>query len=659
MPYVYRDIVRGAPKNPLEFPSLTEDVLREQFAQSFEENPVKAAFRWNELREDHKTGPLLPAETARQRLKDAGFENDLKVSDAGITEAALETLMFRKGVEKKRQEIFSRAEGGIGQGAARLGISFATTLMDPIGVGVNYVPIVGQVRYARWLAASRSVLGRVGVRAGVGAAEGAVGATLVEPLIYGMRSQEQADYDTADSLLNVAFGGVVGSGLHVGVGTAGELVRGALVGRRIPRAPDLPATDRVVETRLAKRIASSVDAAIKEYASVPGSDGGRVLNTDLARELSPEYRADRTRSAAVHEPASYLVKQMYARKLAEKPGPSQDPLVVFSAGGTGAGKTTGLDLASKTDPDIARAQIIYDTNMNGLKSSIQKIEQALAAGKQVSILYTWRDPVDSLVHGALPRAKRMGRTVPLKDHAETHVGAAKTVKALAEHYKDDERVGFLVIDNSHGKNRARVGQLADIRDLDYNRVREDLNQALEALYAAGEVPDAIYRGTAGRNPPGPNAANGPGRSRRSEPGEAVTAAERVAAATPTVQQAALRAAVGQAVQGRPINVDPIFAAAEGDTPTVPLDPVDADYRNASAQAETQLKKAPEDTPEGTLKAAEEEASLAEAEAKALADRLGINMADDADIAAITEAAVKAERWARAAELATVCLVRGG
>lgn len=659
MPYVYPDIVKGAPRNALAVPSSNEDVLREQFAQTFEENPIKAVQRWNELREDSKTGPLLPAETARKKLKDAGLEKDLKVSDAGITQAALDTLMFRKRNERRRQEIFARAEGGIGQGAARLGLAFATTLADPVSAGLNFVPVVGQVRYAKWLSNAGTLAGRVGVRAGVGALEGAAGAALAEPVIYAMRTQEQADYDSTDSLLNVAFGGAVGTGLHTTVGTAGELVGTAITANRIPRATELPPAERIVEQRLAKKIAQNVETAIDEYSRLEGAYGGRLLNTDLARELSPEYRADRTRSAAVHEPASYLVKRMYERRLARAPDANEDALVVFSGGGTGAGKTTGLSAIAKIDPRIERAQIIYDTNLNGLKSSIDKIDKALEANKRVVIVYTHRDPVEALTKGALPRAMRMGRTVPMEEHAKTHVGAASTIKELANHYAGDGRVQISVVDNSHGRGNQRLGNVADIPNFEYNSVRENLRQALETEYAAGRISEAVYRGTSGK---APDRARPGGRDRQGNAGgnlEAVTAAERAAAASPDVRQAALRAAVGQAIEGRPINVEPILSAGEGEAFVRASDPVNQEWLAATKQAEETLSREIPADAEANLKAAEEEAALAEAEAKELAKRLGIDIAEDADYAAVNEAAERAERWARTAELATVCLTRGG
>src|SRR6185295_4916161 len=156
----------------------------------------------------------------------------------------------------------------------------------------------------------------------------------------------------------------------------------------VPYAEPRPvATDAQIEERFRARLEDR-PAAMAEYAALEGTDNGRILNTDLARELSPDYVADRTRSAAVHEPASDLVKEMYAQKLAEPPAAGQDPVVVFSAGGTGAGKSVGLRAAAESSPDVQRAQIIYGTNLNRIESAVQKIEQALKAGKLVRIIYT-------------------------------------------------------------------------------------------------------------------------------------------------------------------------------------------------------------------------------------------------------------------------------
>lgn len=260
-------------------------------------------------------------------------------------------------------------------------------------------------------------------------------------------------------------------------------------------SPGETLTDKAIEARFRDQLDQSQDRAIAEYAKLPESEGGRVLNTDLARELSADYRADRTRSSAVHEPASELVKKMYAQKLAEAPAPGQKPVVVFTAGGTGAGKSTAIAALSESSAALRSAQIIYDTNLNTLKSSVEKIEQALAAGKSVRVMYVARDPIQALVKGALPRAMRMGRTVPLIEHARTHAGSAKVVRELAQYYKEDPRVDIQVIDNSGGKGHVKLGSIDRVAAPEYDGLVGELHAALEAERQAGTISEAVYRGT--------------------------------------------------------------------------------------------------------------------------------------------------------------------
>lgn len=670
MPITYPDFQQGEERLSSDVPATRADVLTETFAQAFEENPIMAGIRWNELRVAQKTGPRLTAEAARERIADHGMQGMLTVDNAGITEAALSTLIERKRIEMRRADVFSRAQGGLAEGLQQFGISALTSLSDPISAGLNFVPVVGQARYANLLARA-SFLRRIGVRAGVGAAEGALGGALAEIPVAIMRNSEQADYGMADALLNVALGTVVGSGLHTTVGTAGEGIE-TFRARRSPiqKGSGLSYGERIIEMRAGRRVLNT-DSAERAYAEIEGADGGRVLNTDLVRELSPDYQADRTLANAVHEPSSFLTKQLYARRLAEEPKAGEEAEVLFTAGGAGAGKSTALEMIEKSR-EGGRPQIIYDTNLDKLAGSVQKIEQALAAGKRVNIAYTYRDPVEALTKGALKRAMKKGRTVPLETHAQTHVGAAATIKALAEKYKDDPRVRIDVIDNSRGPGKQVLSSMEAIPALEYNRVREDLHQALEAEHAAGRISDAVYRGTlAGSGVSGQvrRAGSAHGRGAQAAPAGSrfqvlnETAAERAAVAPPQVREAALRASVGQAVTGDPVNVDAILnrgtaenafteALATNKGPGSTLDP---EYAGARARAE-EISESPTDADE-LLKAAQEEADLAVADAAAIAKRLEIEE-EDPELAAADELVDTAERWAKAAEAATTCLLRG-
>lgn len=258
-----------------------------------------------------------------------------------------------------------------------------------------------------------------------------------------------------------------------------------------------------LEERFRSELATDYEGAKARYAALkePGvadTDGGRILNVDMARELAPDYVADRTRSAEVHEPASDFVKKMYAEKLAEAPQAGKDPMVLFTAGGTGAGKTTAIEAVPGVKAVADRAQIVYDTNMNKLGSASEKVEQALAAGKDVHIAYVYRDPEEALVHGALPRAMRMGRTVPIEEHVKTHAGAFDVIKALQKRYAGNDRVSFSVIDNSRGKGDVALSSMEKIGQKRYNVPVEELRNAVEKEHQAGRISDAVRSGTLGR-----------------------------------------------------------------------------------------------------------------------------------------------------------------
>ncbi len=228
--------------------------------------------------------------------------------------------------------------------------------------------------------------------------------------------------------------------------------------------------------------------------------GGRILNTDAARELFPEYAADRTLSAQVHEPASTFVKNLYAEKLSQPTPAGLNSKVVFTAGGTGAGKTTAIRRASQDASDaLNKAEMVYDTNMNTFKSADDKIQQALKAGRDVQIFYTYRDPVESLTEGALTRASKMeknfgsGRTVPLSEHLKTHVGSQKTIKELAAKYKNNSNVDIRAVDNSKRPEDVKYMDIKDIPTFNEKELRKKLNEALEK--SKSNISEAIYKGT--------------------------------------------------------------------------------------------------------------------------------------------------------------------
>jgi hypothetical protein len=394
--------------------------------------------------------------------------------------------------------------------------SMASGLTDPLTIASMAIPVAGETRLAQ---AGRFALVNGGTTA---AQEG------LQHELSLTRTTEESAFNIAGS---VVLGGILGGAIRPHVPTkiantvgedltrelhtpdGGDKVLGpeqrTTLDTALPSdmpesfyagAESQPRANREVplEAKFRSELTDQA-AATKRYAElsnpeIADTQGGKVLNVDFARELSPEYVADRSRSAEVHEPASEFVKKMYAEKLAQAPEGDKN-VVLFTAGGTGAGKSTAIESVLKGAAD--KAEMVYDTNMNKLGSATQKVDQALEAGRQVHITYVYRDPEEALVRGALPRAERMGRTVPIEEHAKTHAGAFETIKKLQAKYADNPNVQFSIIDNSLGRNKARLSSMEELASKRYNVPVEELRNALEAERQAGRVSDATYRGTAG------------------------------------------------------------------------------------------------------------------------------------------------------------------
>ena len=181
--------------------------------ETWDFNPLMSLVRLTELTEakidDSETEPLVSKDILNEKYNPIGleFEDDEKQSVVDI-------LVERKKNERRRQDIIQRGPQGILPGTAKILTGIGVSVLDPINIASAFVPVLGQARFA-------SLAGRFGLNAARttrGVVEGAVGATLVEPIVYTAATSEQADYGLRDSFLNVTFGSIIGGGLHVGSG---------------------------------------------------------------------------------------------------------------------------------------------------------------------------------------------------------------------------------------------------------------------------------------------------------------------------------------------------------------------------------------------------------------------------------------------------------
>lgn len=245
-----------------------------------------------------------------------------------------------------------------------------------------------------------------------------------------------------------------------------ELIRNgveqALTGgsESIPRAPRLSAEQRAIETAAYDRVIANPQDAIGEYFQ----RFGKVIDPDNVKKMFPEFEADPSLAAAVHEPSSYLSKMIYAEALKQNDGSP----VIFTAGGGGSGKSEAMPMALAAS-GLSDGGIVFDSTFSSFRSAVQKIDQALESGAPVAILYTNRH-----IEGAFKFAMGRDRVVPAGVLSRAHVGASDTIRALAEHYRDNPNVAISVVNNHGVKSQMTLGSIDDVFKYDHNQIERRL-----------------------------------------------------------------------------------------------------------------------------------------------------------------------------------------
>lgn len=223
--------------------------------------------------------PLVSAQDARDKVDSLGLK--LNIPEQGIRSGALDVLIERQQAQLARQQILARAGSSFG---TQLSAGLAASIIDPINIASAFVPVVGEARYAAMIGRAATPLARAGVRAGVGALEGAVGAAIIEPLPLLAARQDQTDYDLSDSLANIAFGAVLGGGLHTVGGAVTDRLR-----RNI--ATETDAAPGVAGTQLVSEPVEPIAARSPSLATFDkafDSDPITALKSTLARQLQDD-----------------------------------------------------------------------------------------------------------------------------------------------------------------------------------------------------------------------------------------------------------------------------------------------------------------------------------------------------------------------------------
>jgi hypothetical protein len=194
---------------------------------------------------------------------------------------------------------------------------------------------------------------------------------------------------------------------------------------------------------------------------------GDHFNPDNAAELFPDYCSSPENRAkyrlAVAGAAGWVSDEAFRERLAE---PDEMP-VLFTAGGTGSGKST------IAGPAADAGLIVFDSTFSNTDLSKQRLQEALDSGRHVEVCYVYRDPGEAWSAGKTRTEEEgAGRTLTTQVHASTHAGAAQTVEQLTRDFSNNPQVEFTFFENStaHG---LQVGGLELTRKGERTSVAED------------------------------------------------------------------------------------------------------------------------------------------------------------------------------------------
>lgn len=277
----------------------------------------------------------------------------------------------------------------------------------------------------------------------------------------------------------------------------------------VARLPNLTPERAAVQDRATAALESDPRGFVAAYRQRFGD----VVSADQAKEIFPDYQTPTQRTAndiAVHRPASALAQAVYDEILQEPTPEGKADVAVLTAGGTGAGKTTGL---SEVFPELAdSAHVVFDSTLSNPEAAIRNIEAARNTNHQVAIVFTDRHIVDAF-RGSLERASDTGRPVTLNTQIRSHVGANNTFAQLRTKYANDPDVHFFVIRNDGATRQLVPLEAWQPRVYNESDVRGQLAQALEDPNGAWRANDALREAVypaasrAGGNretsPPGP------------------------------------------------------------------------------------------------------------------------------------------------------------
>lgn len=257
--------------------------------QGIHDQAFQSIYRMSEYHlaqdEDPVLNPTIPASEANHSAQQEGV--DLKFTlDPTLDE--YNVLMDRKIKERDRNLILSGGADGIMRSAGAVGVGFLGSVLNPLDMALNFVPIVGTGSKVATGAKAVGVGAKVGralergiiteqtlaargiAMKGYTAAiiEGTVGQAITEIPLMISNQQDQTKYTTSDFVTNVALGGAFGAGIH-SLAKLGKAIHGKMKEAKLAHSKLTPETHE-----------NMAGAALEDFVAGQEIDPARVSLLD-------------------------------------------------------------------------------------------------------------------------------------------------------------------------------------------------------------------------------------------------------------------------------------------------------------------------------------------------------------------------------------------
>lgn len=255
-----------------------------------------------------------------------------------------------------------------------------------------------------------------------------------------------------------------------------------------------------VEARVIHRVETDPEPLFELYRRLPASLEGRYVNSDLFKEIFPEYSASPAHrtlfNVPVHNAAAVLANEFFHRQVAAK-----DPLgrrdVLFVTGIPGVGKSTSIQ---RNKVNLSDYKVMYEGQLANFEQAKEKIDWCLQHGCEVTV-YAFHQSPERALQNTFIRFNTIGRGASITAMSNIQGNLGTSIEKLSHLYHD--QVVFCAVDLRVENFVPQCGE-ACIRILksegDKNDIRKRLEAELERWRISGRINEACFRESAGKRP---------------------------------------------------------------------------------------------------------------------------------------------------------------